>query len=68
MASVAFISRTVSAGLNCDFEAGESLCGWTNVGQDLWEVTQGFDGDPPDTGPSQDHTTNDTSGREQLAI
>ena len=47
-------------GLNCDFEGG--LCSWQNKGDSNWEVTAGFDGEPPDTGPNIDHTTNSTSG------
>ena len=49
-------------GLNCDFEGG-GLCSWRDTGSEAWEVVQGREGEPGDTGPAQDHTTNDTSGQ-----
>ena len=48
-------------GLNCDFETG-SLCSWKNTGVEDWTVQPGTDGDPPETGPAMDHTTNTSAG------
>ena len=52
---------SVMGGLNCDFESS-GLCSWQNTGAEDWEVVQGREGDPGDTGPAHDHTTQNTSG------
>ena len=46
--------------MNCDFEKG--LCSWKNQGESEWLVTAGFEGEPPDTGPNIDHTSNSSEG------
>ena len=51
----------VLGGLNCDFETG-SLCSWKNTGGEDWTVQPGTEGDPPETGPALDHTTNTSAG------
>ena len=48
-------------GLNCDFETG-TPCSWKNTGEEDWTIQPGTDGDPPETGPATDHTTNTSAG------
>ena len=54
-------------GLNCDFESG-TLCSWKNTGTEEWTVQPGTDGEPPETGPALDHTTNTSAGPSILSI
>ena len=54
-------------GLNCDFESG-TLCTWKNTGTEEWTVQPGTDGEPPETGPALDHTTNTSAGPSMSSI
>ena len=54
-------------GLNCDFEGG-TLCSWKNTGTEEWTVQPGRDGDPSETGPALDHTTNTSAGPSMSSI
>ena len=50
------LQTALSSSLSCDFESS-SLCGWSSSGASVWEVVEGGGGDPPETGPAGDHTT-----------